>query len=682
MWIQFAICCLVLCAYLYLPGYLVDRALGLGRVEALLVAPVASIFGIEALSALYVTLGLPCNPLTIMAPLTLLAALAQRASVTFRRRRAISAATEGPGGKAARIPWWAVALNVSVPMAIGALFFLGNLASPNGFVQGWDNAFHVNVIHNFVKTETYPFIGPSSLAVDGEMVRGSGFYPTTFHTLAALVVSTTAASVPMSINAVNFVASFLVFPTGALLMSTLLFPGNRSAQLSSELVSVAFVAFPWRLLTWGPIFPNLLANCLLFHFIYALAPLCLEGSAPKERLIGGALSLVCLADLALTQPNACFSAGIMAFPLIAVGIIRGFERAIPCGGLYVGAAAAVAFTWATKRLWTLLLDSAFLSGVTSMWWRTPDETSLEGILDTLNMSLPGSADFADPPAQYVLTALVLIGLTTMARRREGLWWLWSVLLIGRIGFVNMAREYELRKILAGFWYRDPARTSALMAIVFIPLAVRGAAALIELVRRGLERSAAHAPFTHPPASCAAPAVVLLALCALNFLPALSSAFRAERASLQEAYAEEEATLDAGEVAFLRKVEEIVPEDALILNQAYDGSVFAYGVADVEVWWRSFYAFSYGDETTDLLLQRLDEAATDEEVQAALREVGATYLLLLDADGGNERTTYLEFYDPAATRGLEGVDEATPGFELVLSEDDMRLYRIVAPGAGA
>ena len=33
-------------------------------------------------------------------------------------------------------------------------------------------------------------------------------------------------------------------------------------------------------------------------------------------------------------------------------------------------------------------------------------------------------------------------------------------------------------------------------------------------------------------------------------------------------------------------------------------------------------------------------------------------------------------DGALWRGIDGIDEDTPGFELVLKRDDMRLYKIV------
>ena len=72
-----------------------------------------------------------------------------------------------------------------------------------------------------------------------------------------------------------------------------------------------------------------------------------------------------------------------------------------------------------------------------------------------------------------------------------------------------------------------------------------------------------------------------------------------------------------------------------------------------------------------------DAAADADVRSALGSVGADYVLVLDDERVTADRAYLFTYDPALWQGILSIDADTPGFELVLSEGDMRLYRITA-----
>ena len=115
-------------------------------------------------------------------------------------------------------------------------------------------------------------------------------------------------------------------------------------------------------------------------------------------------------------------------------------------------------------------------------------------------------------------------------------------------------------------------------------------------------------------------------------------------------------------------------------------------------------------------ERLDEFATNEDVRSAVREMGAQYLLQLDnpaytdyplglqepaidpgkqdyendpdkenrprdlndyrVAGGDDTFYNIITYHPDEWAGIDSVNDETPGFEIVLSQGDMRLYRIV------
>ena len=138
--------------------------------------------------------------------------------------------------------------------------------------------------------------------------------------------------------------------------------------------------------------------------------------------------------------------------------------------------------------------------------------------------------------------------------------------------------------------------------------------------------------------------------------------------------------DAEERAFVREVKKVVPDDALVLNVPDDGSAFAYGTDELRVYYR--YLRTYGEENetqeSKAIRTGLNELASNEDVRSAVEHVGAEYLLLLDRKGvPGERRFLFTYEDGEKWNGVESVQDDTPGFEVVLSRDDMRLYRIVA-----
>ena len=78
---------------------------------------------------------------------------------------------------------------------------------------------------------------------------------------------------------------------------------------------------------------------------------------------------------------------------------------------------------------------------------------------------------------------------------------------------------------------------------------------------------------------------------------------------------------------------------------------------------------------------LDEYATNEDVQEAVKKTGAKYLLLLDADVSDKAQTryWFDHYYKELWQGMDAITEETPGFKVVLAEGDMRLYEIEPVG---
>ena len=148
----------------------------------------------------------------------------------------------------------------------------------------------------------------------------------------------------------------------------------------------------------------------------------------------------------------------------------------------------------------------------------------------------------------------------------------------------------------------------------------------------------------------------------------------EQLSKYYSLANGESTFDAEEVAFAAQVKGIVG-DAKVLNFPYDGSLFAYGVSDLNVCNRTWGGYEGSTADMSLINTGVNRVAFDDDVKKALDNEGIRYLVLFDY--GNETGEGLSFteYNPDCWTGVEGVTDQTDGFTLLLSSGDMRLYRI-------
>ena len=124
---------------------------------------------------------------------------------------------------------------------------------------------------------------------------------------------------------------------------------------------------------------------------------------------------------------------------------------------------------------------------------------------------------------------------------------------------------------------------------------------------------------------------------------------------------------------------MVEDGAIVLNEPNDGSAFAYGIDGLEVYYRITDGYDEEEETerSATIREGLYRISEDEAVQEAVSSINARYLLQLDQADWEKESKYLFSYYTDVWEGIDLIDDSTPGFEVVLSSGDMRLYRITA-----
>ncbi|WP_332307371.1 DUF6541 family protein [Thermophilibacter immobilis] len=689
MWTLFFVAYLLTVVLLYLPGFLVLLATRLPRIEALCLGPLISLsfYGVWCTSL--ASLGIQASVSTVALPLLLVGAGAWLMSRGVHKDRATGIA---PGRRSSwskmlyGSDWCALVAYVAFGVVAVAIVFVGNLDGPASFLQEYDNGAHLGEARSFLSSGNYSPFSPSpypQVPADQTMspfVMGGGFYPALWHALVALVAGTLGAPLTLAVNATNAALVGTVFPVSTFLLLRRLFGAQRhSALWAGAMVTLAFTTFPWDFLSFGPLYPNLLGNVILFLPTVCFMRMFEDGLGAGGRMGWGTLFFVGCVALVLSHSGAVFTMAVLLAPFCVwqgyrLSRAAGRSPAFSCG-LACTVALGVAF------IWCVCYKLPFLRSVVLFNW--PATVSIpQAVADALSLA------FFEHTAQPVLAFLVLAGAASLTRKAGARW------LVAPFGFscvsfvVAMSSEGLIKRLLAGFWYTDPHRLAANAALMAIPLAAWGMSVVFEWAARPLERRSLARPAELDPSLRPCSLALVAALSAAIFLPSYELG---DHLSVQTSFGSQEERINAqndtsapnvlssDEIAFSQEALLAVPEGSLILNSPNDGSAFLYGLYGANVYYRRFdLPSNERSESADSRLMResLDKFAMDQSVQDAVERSGATYLLLLDQgeEASDARRHFWSYY-PEQWLGFESVSDETPGFTVVLARGDMRLYRI-------
>lgn len=672
MWTSFFVTALVIAFLLYVPGFLVMRSLCFDRPASFAVSPVFSISLLVVFGIIYKSFGIFTEWWMVVIPVFALAAVARAVSHCMERRFSWIAVQDR------QTDWIAIAAYLFVGVTIAGLFFVKDLNGPASFAQLYDNASHLNTIHSIVENGNYSVLYSTSYSWE-EVSSGiaptlsvGAFYPEAWHIVTALASAITGVSSAVAENASLFVFIGVVLPVSTSLLMFKMFT-ERLIVLIGAVVTLAFSAFPWGFLTFGPLYSNLAAFALVPVAVCSIACVFSCDSSRKDRAKWAFAFVIACFALAVLQPNALFSMIVLAAPLCAARLMTlllkaGIKRS------YSGLVCALS-VFALILVWTVAWRlPAFNNTVTYPW--TPFEGFLQALVGGLNLSLR-----AYPP-QWLLGCAVLVGAVWSFCRKNHRAFTVSYLISLVMFVVCACSDGAIRSYLTGFWYNDAYRIAALVAIASVPLASMGIFCSIKIIAWCANRLGASQSAIRVLGVCS---VILGMLCvygpvSLMDNPGAEPAFGVVSNKLNWLSDESVRRYTVEESAFVDKTMDLVKDDpGGIVNIPYDGSVFAYGANAANVMFRS-YAMAGGDSEKPesvLVRNRLNDIANNESVRNAVVALNAKYVLQLDANGVGAASSSLDdgLADEEMYRGILAINESTPGFTLLASEGDMRLYRI-------
>lgn len=661
--------------FLWLPGLFILLSLRMEKLVALALAPIVSTLLYSFLGVAYGVLDVFATWMNIALPILALSIVVYLVSFICSKSKKKAYRPE-------KAPLKDVLLFVSYPLfgiIIVSVVFIANLNLPDSVLQEYDNVHHLGVLRSFIETGHWSFLDVSAYGgIDPEIraIKGWGFYPTVWHLTGALLSSSLNMEIATAANATNALYAALVFPAGMYVMLRALLKNHLIPMICGIFLSFAFGALPWKYMIWGPLFPNLASFALLPGVIFLFLRLFEPMTSKKERNIFISLFVCGVLVLAITQTNAVFTMAVFLIPFVVLQASRipihrqkhaRKDSSLTKKRVQYGV-IALFLIWV---IWVICLLLPFMRETVAHAW--PPIYTLPEALEHVALLAYNSTQ-----PQYMLALLLLIGIIYTIKHREYFWMTCSYGIMCLILIICSTSSGIIKQAMGGFWYTDTIRLAASAAFFAIPLVCLGLSWLIHIPLHLMQRTTASKVIGG----------VIGALCiGLVFAPStpLTAALGTKGAhvdiadTVASAYGPATANVyTEQEQQFVQRAKEITGDD-LILNMPDDGSAFAYGVDGLDVFYRYTRTYGREDETEEsrVIREGLNNIATDKAVQEAVDTIGAKYVIKLDqGDQGVRKNRYLFTYDETLWEGIDSIDDTTPGLELMLSENDMRLYKII------
>lgn len=681
MWASFYISCLCIVAILYIPGFLVLHYSDLRLSVSIPFAPLISICIYAVVGTAFFLLRLSVSAVLLVLTSYVLSLLigfiVERCG---ERNRVIDNKSDSLDKAQVIVKYYdkktirMILLYLLVGFTVGTVYFVLPLDGPESFAPLFDNAAHLSYVQSFSESG---FFSPIFASTDFEASFNSGnisFYPAMLHVIAALNSQMVGVSSTLAMNAVLFCFISVVFPLSCFALISVLFKGSGHILLSGALISLSFEAFPWHFLIWGPLYSNLAAFSLVPAFIACFVDAFNRGISRFEVIESTILIMIGITAMAVTQPNADFTAATLLVPFCTYKIW--------CSSPYqrrIRMVLTVFFVVFVIAFWIFLFNIPALQPTVTYHW--PATLSFfDAIIDSFTLQ------FAAYLPQYVLAAVMFCGaLLIVVRRHENRWLCVSLVILIGIFVIDVSTDGLLKHVLSGFWYTDFHRIAASVALAGIPIAAYGLGSIVDFVASNSYRIFSINRHLSSMTVNLAIAVAIFFPILPALAPTVSTAFSDLYTRLSANSSSDTVfSIQKNELKFADEIADIV-DGSRILNNPFDGSAFLYAYKGLNVVNRTIPVidgltdYGFDSEDSRLLRHHIQDYATNSEVRDAVEELDISYVLQLDCNGyDSPESSFDSSYTEDKDRlydGISAINEGTPGFQLVAELDDMRLYRV-------
>ena len=676
MWSYFFISMLITALLLYLPAYPFLRALRLSRVSVVCLSPVISVFAYSLLAILYSILGIACTPVSMVFPVLCAGAI----FYLLRKLLARSKDNHSQEIDTCVFRGQFLLLYLVIGIVLVGIVFIKNLDGPDSLFQAYDNFQHLGITKTFLESGDFSPFGSSNLYAGSNdispYIETKAFYPAAWHALVALVCEVANVSVPLGVNAVNATLIGIVFPSGMFYLLSICLKKQRQVLLGA-VFCLAVAVCPWDFVMFGPLYPNLLSLAIVPSacacFIQAVEIISENKASGKISWL--LLSCAVIAAVGLAHPNGIFISAVFLAPFC---VSKTYHLMLERGkaSKNQAAIASVACALVILMIWTgCYLLPSFQAVVQFNWEATVPIH--QALIDVLTLGL------ANHSAQPLVAAFTFIGLVSVLLETKARWLAIPYFITAISYLFDVSTEGFIKHFLTGFWYTDPHRIATMLGLFAIPLAVRGLCVASRYAKDIVSRASCtkyqECRFATPILMLVIGVLVYYPSYEVNGVGEYSTGFGYNSNQVQILNdVNGNHVLTSEELEFSKRALEVTGTDSLIINSPNDGSAFLYALLDANVYYRRFALPLLEEESTDSQTIRaaLFKISDDSDVRASVNKIEAKYLLLLDqGEAGDEDRQRFWSYYPEQWSGIESVTDQTSGFEVVLREGDMVLYRI-------
>lgn len=443
---------------LVLPGAALGVAVGVRGRLLWGVAPALTL-GFTGLAALgYAKLGISWAPLSVAVGVAVASAVL--AGVTWAVR------TRWPGlypPEPARVGRTAVNTAMAAGAAITVTVMLIGTRSLTRIPQAWDSIFHGSASRLIEVTGN---ASPFALADASAPADAAYYYPDAFHALTALVLRLPGQSMPDALNGMVTATGVAFILAIVALMQRI---DARPLALSAAAVAAAsFCAFPIMAASHGPLSPFGLAAASMPGVLAVLFALLRRPGLPAVFAAGLGMS-----GIYVTHPS-------VAAAMMIVVALAGLSWLCWAG------------SWASRGFWARLLAVA-AAGVLAAALTIPSiDTAATGVMSGFDW--PATHTIPDAvvrvlgfqtyvSAQWLLSALALLGLWGLIRRREMRPLVLGAIVLGWLCVLAWASDAPYVQTLTSLWWNDGWRFLALYTVLLVPVAAYGVVVLVGLITR-------------------------------------------------------------------------------------------------------------------------------------------------------------------------------------------------------
>lgn len=652
-----AACCV---AMLLLPGLLVTYAMGLRGITAVAAAPLVTVAVASASAIVFDKAGIAFSPLTVLAAVVALAIVLAALAFSLRRRIPVVAPRDDAGFLVAAAVGVVVALAIGVPTVVWAI------GPPDAISQSFDTVFHYNSVAYIVESHNGSALSIGNLGVPGV---SPAFYPAGWQDMAALLVMLTGAGVPVASNLLVAILCVLVWPLGCVALARQIFGNSgvraRSAVVLTGAVSASFGAFPWGLMGWGVLWPNLLGVAMLPLGLAIV--MSLTGIAENDaygRYQRWLVAVIALVALALAHPDALFSLLVFAVLPVVILVVRYLRHERERGRLTRGILVTLGVAVVLTAMWEVGGSTKTMQSVRSFVW-PPFETAPQAVGEVVLNATNGAR------AEWLLSLFMIVGAVMCLVWRTRRWLVGAFLLNAALYVGDAAVGSPLVLQFTGFWYDDSHRLGATLPVVAIPLTVVGliaaGEAAVSAVRR-VRRRPAGVRGIGAFASSAALVVVVIGLTrGGNVLQNVQIAAKS--------YPTADNTSFVGPTKrhFFAKIAPMIPDDAVVANNPWQGTAALWFLQGENVLIPQLNHID--NKEIDYITKHLNEIPHNRQVCAYADKYDVHYVITAPQNYGSTTDPRQKWF-----AGLR-IAPGSPGFTLVASEGQSRLFRITGcPGS--